>query len=198
VSQETNTYTKKITLSDKTAGAIDTSWVELDKLQILQRKASTSNHCITVTRTSVCTRAAEICPTVTSGCEDRFVCPEAVERAILHVERDDPDTLAVLHDQVEGKVFNEEIRVVSQRLAVKGMEESVTSTISSRRTTVCLTTFAILQRLTTKGTLVNLPILGTGEWNTIMFKLRNGDKLRGKYVKSDLTSITDLGASRHI
>lgn len=102
--------------------------------------------------------------------------PEAVERTVFHVERNDTNTLAILHDQVQGKVFNEEIRVVSQRLAVKGVEESVASTVSSRGATVRLTTFAILQRLTTKGTLVDLPLLGTGERNTVVFEL--GTELR--------------------
>ena len=105
--------------------------------------------------------------------------PETVKRTVFHVERNDTNTLAILHDQVEGKVFDEEICVVSERLAVKGVEESVASTVSSCSTTVCLATFTILQRLTTKGTLVNLPILGAGEWNAVMFKL--GTEIRRKY-----------------
>jgi hypothetical protein len=68
------------------------------------------------------------------------------------------------------------------------MEESVTSTIGSRSTPICLAAFAIFQRLTTKGTLVNLSILGTGEWNTIMFKLEKVISQRNKYARSKPTS----------
>jgi hypothetical protein len=87
--------------------------VELNKFQILQRKASTSNHCITITRTRVRTRAAEIGTTVTTGCEDRLMGPETVQCTVLHIERNDSNTLAILHNQVQSKVFDEEIRVVS-------------------------------------------------------------------------------------
>jgi hypothetical protein len=126
------------------------------------------------------------------------VSPETVERTVFHVERNDTNTLAILHDQVQGKIFDEEIRVVSERLAVKGVEEGVASTVSSRSATVRLTTFAILQRLTTKGTLVDLPLLGTGERNTVVFEL--GTELRQNASMDELapTSITDLGASRHM
>jgi hypothetical protein len=48
--------------------------------------------------------------------------PKAVEGTVFHVECDDTDTLAVLHDQVEGKVFDEEVGVMSERLAIEGMK----------------------------------------------------------------------------
>jgi hypothetical protein len=108
------------------------------------------------------------------------VSPEAMERTIFHVERNDTNTLAILHDQVQGKVFNEEVCVVSERLAIKGVEESMAGTVSSCSATVCLTALAILQRLTTKCALVDLPFLGSGERNTVVFKL--GKKVRYKYV----------------
>ena len=69
---------------------------------------------------------------------------EAVEGTIFHIECNDTDTLAVLHDQVEGKVFDEEVGVMAERLAVEGMEQGVTSTVGGGCTAVCLTTFTIL------------------------------------------------------
>jgi hypothetical protein len=187
-----------VTLRDKAASAIDTSWVELNKLQILQRKASTSNHCIAIARTSVGTRAAEVRSTVTPRCEDRFVSPEAVECTVFHAERNDSSTLTILHDQIQHKVFNEEFCVVSKRLAVKSVEEGMTGAISGRSTAVCLTAFAIIQRLTTNGTLVYLSIFGTGEWNTITFELETDIGGTNRHVRSNPTSATDPGASRHI
>jgi hypothetical protein len=126
------------------------------------------------------------------------VSPEAVERTVFHAERNDSSTFAILHNQIQHKVLNEELCVVSERLAVKSVEEGMTGTIGSCSTAVCLTAFAIIQRLTTNGTLVYLSIFGTGEWNTIMFELETDIGRTNRHVRPNPTSITDPGASRHI
>jgi hypothetical protein len=46
---------------------------------------------------------------------------EAVEGTILHVEGNNTDTLAILHYKVERKIFDEKVRIVTQRLTVEGM-----------------------------------------------------------------------------
>lgn len=51
------------------------------------------------------------------------------------------------------------------------MENSMTSSISSSSTPVCLSTLAELERLTTESTLVNLAFLRSGERYTEVFKL---------------------------
>ena len=60
------------------------------------------------------TRATEVCATVTAGREHGLVRAEAVERAVLHVQSHDANTLAVLHDEIQREVLDEEVRVVSQ------------------------------------------------------------------------------------
>ena len=42
-----------------------------------------------------------------------------MQGTILHVERDDTDTLAVLHDQVKREVLDEEVGVVAEGLAIE-------------------------------------------------------------------------------
>lgn len=96
--------------------------MELNEFQILQRKTCTGNHSIAVTRAGVCTRAAKVSSSISTGSQDGLVGPEAVEGTVFHVECNDTDTFAVLHDQVEGKVFDEEVGVMSERLAIEGME----------------------------------------------------------------------------
>lgn len=86
------------TLSDKTAGTVDTSWVELHKLEVLEGQTCTGDHGIAITRAGVRTRTAEVCTSVTTSREDGLVCPEAVECAVLHIQCDNADTFAVLHD----------------------------------------------------------------------------------------------------
>lgn len=153
--------TRELTLSDETAGTVDTSRVELHEFEVLQRKTCTSNHGVTVTRASVRTRATEVCATVTASSEHSLVRTEPVKCTVLHVQRDDTHTLAVLHDQVEREVLDKEVGVVTEGLAVQGVEERVAGTVGSSSTTVCLTTLAELQRLTTKRTLVDLALLSS-------------------------------------
>ena len=56
-----------LTLGDETTGTVDASGVELHELEILQRKARTRNHRVTVTRARVRTRAAEVRTAVPTG-----------------------------------------------------------------------------------------------------------------------------------
>ncbi len=147
------------TLSDEAAGTVDTSRVELDELEILQREASTRDHGVTVTCASVRTRAAEVCTTVSAGSEHGLVGAEPVERAVLHVQGHDADALAVFHDQVKREVLDEEICVVPEGLAVERVEEGVAGTVGSSCATVCLAALAVLERLATKSALVDLAFL---------------------------------------
>lgn len=86
--QEVTTLTTRA-LSDQAASTIDTSWVELHKLQILIGKTSTSNHCHTVTSASVSGCAREVGTTVTTGSEDSVVGAETVKGTVLLVVGDD-------------------------------------------------------------------------------------------------------------
>lgn len=149
----------RLTLSDETASTVDTRRVELHELKILQGQAGTRNHRVTVTRASVRTRAAEVRSPVTTGGQDSLVCTEAVEGAILHVQRDDTNAFAVLHDEIECEVLDEEVGVVPEGLAVERVEESVPGTIRRRCAAVGLATLAVLQRLTAESTLVDLALL---------------------------------------
>jgi hypothetical protein len=97
---------------------------------------------------------------------------EAVEGAVLEVEGNDTDTLAVLHQEVDREELDEEVGVVAERLAVEGVEKSVAGTVGSGGAAVGLATLAELERLTTEGTLVDLALLGTREGDTVVLELR--------------------------
>ena len=186
------------TLCDETTGTVDASGVELHELEILQRKSGARNHGITVTGASVCTRAAKVRTAVTAGSEDGLVCAESVQGAVLHVQCHYTDALAALHDEVQSEVLDEEVGVVAQRLAVKGVQESMSGTISGSSAAVGLATLAELKRLTTKGALVDLAFLSTGERHTIVLELDACQTRIRPSRPRTRTSITVLGASRHI
>ena len=148
-----------LTLGDETTGTVDTSRVELHELEVLQREASPRNHRVAITRARVCTRAREVRATVPTGREHGLVCTEAVERTVLHVERHDTDTLAVLHDEIKSEVLDEEVGVVAERLAVECVEKRVTGTVRGGSAAVRLAALAELERLATECTLVDLALL---------------------------------------
>jgi hypothetical protein len=101
------------TFGDEAASTVDTSWVELDKLEILKGQAGTNYHRITITRTSMRTCAAEIRASISTSSQNSLVCTEAMKSTVLEVESDDAYTFSLVHDQVESKVLDEEVGVVS-------------------------------------------------------------------------------------
>jgi len=117
--------------------------------------------------------AREVGTTVSSGGKDSLVRAETVKGTILHVQGENTAALAILHDEVQGEVLDEEVGVVAEGLAIKGVKNRVAGTISDSGATVGLTTLAKLQTLTTKGTLVDLALLGSGEGDTVVLQLDN-------------------------
>ena len=146
--------------------------MELNEFKILQRKTSTGDHSVTITSTCVCTRAREVSTSITTGGKNGLVCPETVKGTILHVQRNNTNTLSILHDEVESEVFDEEVRVVSERLAVECVQDGVAGTVSDGGAAIGLAALAILERLPTESMLVDLALLGSRERNTEMFKLK--------------------------
>jgi hypothetical protein len=56
--------------------------------------------------------------------------PEPVQGSVLHVEGDDTDALSLrAHEQVEGKVLDEEVGVVLEGLSVEGVKHGVSRSI---------------------------------------------------------------------
>jgi hypothetical protein len=78
-----------------------------------------------------------------------------------------------VHYEIQGEVFDEEVGVVSEGLAIKSVEDGMPGTIGGGSATIGLTTLAVLQRLATKGSLVNLPFFRPRERDTEPFQLIN-------------------------
>jgi hypothetical protein len=95
---------------------------------------------------------------VPSGCEDGILGPEPMERPILETESNDPTTLSIFHEEVEGKVLNKVLAVVLEGLSVERVEEGVTGPIRNATAPMSLTSLPVREGLTAKGSLVNLTI----------------------------------------
>jgi len=114
-----------------------------------------------------------------------------MKSAILHVESDYANTFIILHDQVEGEILNEVGCVVPKRLTIEGVQDGMTSPVSSSSTTVGLPTLAVLEGLAAKGTLIDLAFLRPRERNTIMFKLNQADLESNKSIYLCVTYFND-------
>ena len=122
------------------------------------------------------TRAAEVGTSIAARSEHGLVRAEAVECAVLHVEGDHANTLAILHDEVEREVLDEEVGVVSEGLTIEGMKNGVPGSVGCGCTTVCLSTLPELQRLTTECALVDLALLRPRERNTVVLELKHSQQ----------------------
>lgn len=100
-------------LGDQTSGTVDTGRVELHEFEILVGETGTGNHGGSVSGTGVRRGAREVGSSVTTCGKDGVVGEEAVEGTVFLVVCEDTLADAVLHDQVEGEVFNEVVGVVS-------------------------------------------------------------------------------------
>ena len=103
---------------DETTRAVNPGGMELHEFHVLQRQPGAQRHAAAVARAGVRRRAREPGASVPAGGQDGLMRPEAVQRPIRHVERDDAAALAVLHDQVESEVLDEKTRLMFERLLV--------------------------------------------------------------------------------
>lgn len=101
-----------------------------------------------------------------------------------------------------GKVLDEELGIVAKGLAVEGVEHGVAGTIGGGGATVSLSSLAVLERLSTERTLVDLALGRAGEGETVMLELEDavgcvckiGQQLRPKRCRR----AGGARASRHL
>jgi tRNA U34 5-carboxymethylaminomethyl modifying enzyme MnmG/GidA len=84
---------------------------------------------IAVAGASVGRSRGEVAAAVAAGRQDHGVAAEAVDRPVVHAQRDHADALAILHDQVDREVFDEEVRVVLQALLVERVEHGMAGSV---------------------------------------------------------------------
>ena len=95
---------------DQAAGAVDAGRMELHELHVLQRQAGAQHHGVAVAGAGMRRGAGEIGAAIAAGREDRHLRAEAVDRAVVELERDHAAAAAlVVHDQVDREILDEEL-----------------------------------------------------------------------------------------
>merc|ERR1719352_104818 len=163
--------------------------MELDKLHVLVEQASPGHHGSAVTSAGVGRGGGEVGLASAALRHHSVVGVEPVDGAVLQAESNHSPALSILHQQVDGKVLDEVVAVIAEALAVQSVEEGVTGPVSNAAAPVSLTSLAVLVRLASKGTLVDLALRGPAERHPIVLKLNDGGgRLSGHVVDCILVS----------
>jgi hypothetical protein len=95
---------------------------------------------------------------------------------VLEAESDHALALRALlvHDQVEGKVLDEELAVVAHRLAVQCVQHGVPGAVGGGRAAVGLAALAVVERLAPEGALIDLALVGAREGQAVVLELDDG------------------------
>ena len=118
------------TFGDQAAGRIDAGRMELHEFHVLQRQAGAQHHGVAVAGADMRRGAGEIGAAIAAGRQDGHVGAEAMDGAVVHVQRDDAAAAAfVVHDQVDGEIFDVEFGGVPQRLAVHRVQHGVAGAV---------------------------------------------------------------------
>jgi hypothetical protein len=153
------------------AGAVDAGRVELHELVVLQRQAGAQHHPAAVAGAGMGGGAGEIGAAVAAGRHHDGLRAEAVQAAVLEVPGGDAAADAlVVHDQVEGDVFDEELAIRLQRLLVQRVQDGVAGAIrggagAHRRS------LAVILHVAAEGALVDLAVLGAAEGHAVVLQL---------------------------
>ncbi len=133
--------------------------MELHELHVLERQPCAQHHGVAVAGAGMRAGAGEIGAAVAAGRQDRHVRAETVHRAVVELERDDAAAAArVVHDQVDGEIFDEELGGVTQRLAVHGVQHGVAGAVGGRAGAL-RDALAVVRRHAAERALVDLAIL---------------------------------------
>jgi hypothetical protein len=82
----------------------------------------------------------EVGSSITTGGKNGLVRSESMKSTIFHVKSKDTLAFAIFHDQIESKVLDKVVGLVSERLTVQSVKNGMASTISDGSATISLTT----------------------------------------------------------
>ena len=163
-------------LGDEAAGAVNPGRMELDEFHVLQRQAGAQRHRAAVAGLGVGAGAGMINAPVAAGGEDRGLRPEAMQCAVVELERDHAAAGAlIVHDQVDGEELDVEFGGMAQRLAVHGVQHGVAGAVGGGAGALRLA-LAEVHGHAAERSLIDLAVLGARERHAPVFEFV--DRLR--------------------
>ncbi len=155
---------------DQAPCAVDAGGVELDEFHVLEGQAGAQHHGIAVAGAGVCRGAGEIGAPVTAGREDGHVGAEAVDAAVVELHRDHAAAAAVLHDEVDDEILDEELGGMLERGAVERVQHGVAGAVGGGAGAL-RDALAVIGGHAAERALVDLAVLGARKRNTPVLEL---------------------------
>lgn len=183
------------TFGDEASSAVDTSWVELDELEIGVVKTGSGDHGHTVSGAGVGGGARLPGTTVTASSENSVLSVESMNRTVFHADSHATDAVAlVVHDQISREVLDKVGCVVVKRSSVKSVEKRMTSSVGDAAASMSLATFSVFERLTAKRSLVDLAFWRSRERHTVVLELDDGVGSFSSHVVDGVLVAEPIGA----
>src|SRR5215471_19368713 len=142
--------------------------MELDELHVLQRQSRAQYHGVAVAGLRVRAGAGIIGAAIAAGGDDGHVRAEAVDRAVVEIERDDAAaTTFVVHDEIKDEVLDEIFGRMLERGTIGRAQHGVTGAVAGGAGTLSRT-LAEMSGHAAEGPLIDLAVLGARERNAPM------------------------------
>ena len=163
------------TLRDQHPRTVDSGWVKLHELHILNRQPGAQHHSRAVTRAGVRRGTGKIGAPITAGCQNDLVRPEPVQAAIGQIQSDNTTADALLHDQVDCEILDEEFCIMLQRLLVKRMQHGMAGAVCRGTGSLCRALTEVRGHATERA-LIDFAGLGARKRHTVMFQFDDGSR----------------------
>ena len=146
--------------------------MELHELHVLKRQAGACRHAAAVAGAGMRRGCGEIGATVAAGGQHHHLGRKAMDGAVVEIPGHDAGAGSVrLHDQVEREIFDEELRVVPERLAVERMQDGVAGAVGGGAGALHGRAVAVVHHVAAERPLVDLALFGAREGHAIMLEL---------------------------
>ncbi len=155
------------------AGREDAGRVELHEFHVLAGEAGAERHAGAVAGAGMGGGAGLVGAAVAAGREHDALRAEAVDRAVLQAPRHHAAAGAVLHDEVEREVFDEELDVVLEALLIQRVQDGVAGAVGGGAGAIGRG-LAVILHVAAERPLIDAPVLGAAERHAEMLQLIDG------------------------
>src|SRR5689334_17534406 len=99
-----------------------------------------------------------------------------MDGSVFETKRHHAATGAIVHDEIEREIFDEEFRRMPERLAIKRVEHGMAGAVGGGACPLRRRAFAEIHHHAAKGALINLAFLGTRKGQSEMLELVDGSR----------------------
>ena len=155
---------------DQAPGAVDAGGVELHEFHVLQGQAGAQHHGVAVAGAGVRRGAGEIGAPVAAGGDDGHVGADAMNGAVVELERDHAAAAALVHDEVDDEILDEEFGGMLERGAIERVQHRVAGAVGGSAGAL-RDAFAVIRGHAAERALIDLALLGARKRNAPVLEL---------------------------